>query len=376
MTTAVTHTQPTGLTKNDSQIIKGVAILLMLWNHCFLPGRFEKYSLTFWPLAQANVEGIAGFCKICVSLFAFVSGYGLYCSLRSLDKRNGLSSPSVATWYRTRYLRSFSGYWFIVIVAWIVCQCLSGLTVSAYFENGSIFEGLCNMLFDLTGTAAFFGTPKLIATWWYMSAALAFILLAPLIYWLMNRFSDVLCLALVCIATRVTGGFPGSINWLSFLPAFIVGMTCAHGDFFQKVQSFCDSSKIKHAGLVLALIALMPLCYKFSSHFPKKYFWDFSWGYFVIVYVTLIKCSIPYIPFVRQAFAFLGSWSADIFLTHSFLRARYASHIVYAPGPFLLVIVRLLVLSLGICALIRLLKRIVHYDRLVTFVEKRITCIQ
>ena len=373
MPSATTHAEPTGLTKNDSSIIKGVAILLMLWNHCFLPGRFDGCDLVFSPLTQGTVEGIASFCKICVSLFAFVSGYGLCCSLQSLDRRSGFTSRTIASWYRTRYLRSFSGYWFIVIVAWIVCQCLDGLTVAVYFKDGSMFTGLCNMLFDLSGTSSFFGTPTLIATWWYMSAALAFILLAPLIYRLMDRFSGVLCLALVCMATRVSGGFPGSINWLSFLPAFIIGMICAHSGFFQKVQLLCSSSKAKHVCLVLVLLLLMLACYKFPSHFPKKYFWDFSWGFFVIIYVTLIKCTLPHIPFVRDAFVFLGSWSAEIYLVHSFLRARYASPIVYASGPFILVMVRLLLMSLAVCALIRILKRVVHYDSLIGLVEKRLS---
>ena len=34
-------------TKKDSTAIKGIAILMMLWHHCFMAGWFDEYSLIF-----------------------------------------------------------------------------------------------------------------------------------------------------------------------------------------------------------------------------------------------------------------------------------------------------------------------------------------
>lgn len=66
--------------KEDSFAVKGIAICMMMWHHCFLSGRFTGYTISFYPLIERQVVNIATFFKMCVSLFAFVSGYGLYVS--------------------------------------------------------------------------------------------------------------------------------------------------------------------------------------------------------------------------------------------------------------------------------------------------------
>ena len=44
----------TSLSKNDSLVIKGVALLLMMWHHCFLTGRFD-YAAAVLVSAAATV---------------------------------------------------------------------------------------------------------------------------------------------------------------------------------------------------------------------------------------------------------------------------------------------------------------------------------
>ena len=63
-----------GFTKVDSLVIKGVALLAMMWHHCFLSDRADGYDISYWPLSHGQVIQIASFLKICVPLFAFVSG--------------------------------------------------------------------------------------------------------------------------------------------------------------------------------------------------------------------------------------------------------------------------------------------------------------
>ena len=353
-----------GLSKDDSLVIKGVAILAMMWNHCFLEGRFESFDLTFAPFGVARVTQMATFLKICVSLFAFVSGYGLYYSLRSLERRQAISSPrAITTWYKTRYVKSFADFWLIVVLAWVVCQLLDGHTQATYFDD-SVLGGIAFMVMQVLGLSSLFGAPMLVATWWYMSAALIFILLAPVIYVSLRRFGSVFCIGAVLVVARMTGGFPGGTNWLSFLPAFIVGMACADSDLLRRIRAYADSSPARTAAVIGGLLVASLICYKLRQVLPNKSFWDLHWGLFVPIYIALIMLTVARIPGVKDILHFLGAWSADVFLIHSFFRAHYAIEFVYAPGNFMLVMVRLLALGLVATALFRAFKRLIRYDSL------------
>lgn len=61
-------------TKNKAKQIQGLAILLMIYHHEFM----DAFSFNHVSLIGLSVEQkIAWFGKICVSLFAFASGYGI-----------------------------------------------------------------------------------------------------------------------------------------------------------------------------------------------------------------------------------------------------------------------------------------------------------
>lgn len=351
-----------GLTKDDSLVIKGVAILAMMWHHSFLEGHFEDYDLSFFPLGMGRVSHIAVFFKICVSMFAFVSGYGLYYSLRGLERKKGsISSSDTLTWYKIRYIKSFSEYWLIVILAWIIEQIVIGRTQTVFFKDNSSL-GVIYMLLELTGLGHLFGTPYTIVTWWYMSAALVYILFAPALYMLIRRYSGLFCFAAVSVLVRSFIGYPGSRNWLPFLPAFIIGMSCADTNWIGRVRSFAYSSRTREYFLIAGLILASYLCYRLGQVLPLESFWDVRWGLFVPIYIALIVLTVTRMPFVRDLLRFLGSWSADIFLIHTFFRIRYATDLVYAPGNFLLVITRLLALGLLATALLKVFKKLIRYD--------------
>ena len=61
------------LTVQDSNVLKGIAILIMLWHHLFLRPEYNDIVIHGHSIAQE----IAIMCKVCVAIFVFVSGYGL-----------------------------------------------------------------------------------------------------------------------------------------------------------------------------------------------------------------------------------------------------------------------------------------------------------
>ena len=76
---------------------------------------FDKYGLSFAPFEQANVVDFAIVCKICVSIFAFISGYGLYLSYSKFDKAHK-SSQDMLKWSAARYFKTIAGFQFVYIL--------------------------------------------------------------------------------------------------------------------------------------------------------------------------------------------------------------------------------------------------------------------
>lgn len=80
-----------GLTKNDSLAIKGLAIILMLFHHLYCTAnRFKGFEIDFTPFSQTFVVNISFMFKVCVSLFAFITGYGLLNQLQGRNSTAGI----------------------------------------------------------------------------------------------------------------------------------------------------------------------------------------------------------------------------------------------------------------------------------------------
>lgn len=72
-------------TRDDTKAIKGVAVILMLFHHLAafpkrVPVGFEGFSAILWQgfIDNGYLQKFASGGKICVSLFFFLAGYGLY----------------------------------------------------------------------------------------------------------------------------------------------------------------------------------------------------------------------------------------------------------------------------------------------------------
>lgn len=78
-------------TVEKTNLCKGVAILIMLFHHLFF--RPESWPLYFYKIKLGSIPligYIASQGKICVSIFVFLSAYGLTLSVRkNCDKING-----------------------------------------------------------------------------------------------------------------------------------------------------------------------------------------------------------------------------------------------------------------------------------------------
>lgn len=160
-----------GITSKQSVMLQGLAAAMMLYHHLFIrPDMlFVEYSTL---LGETREIRLALFCKLCVAIYAFVSGYGM-CSVFLRAVSEGKEEMRFFTILRQDYtlvlqklLRFFSIYWFCVLL---------------YFACENLFLGKEKPLSELL--------PNLLAlsdsfngSWWYALEYVKILLFLPLLH--------------------------------------------------------------------------------------------------------------------------------------------------------------------------------------------------
>lgn len=160
-----------GITSKQSVMLQGLAAAMMLYHHLFIrPDMlFVEYSTL---LGETREIRLALFCKLCVAIYAFVSGYGM-CSVFLRAASEGKKGMHFFTLLRQDYIlvlqkliRFFSIYWFCVLL---------------YFACENLFLGKEKPLSELL--------PNLLAlsdsfngSWWYALEYVKILLFLPLLH--------------------------------------------------------------------------------------------------------------------------------------------------------------------------------------------------
>ena len=167
-----------GLKKEDSMALKGLAVMMMVFHHCFYKAsKFAKYDVAFRGISANSVMTAASCMKICVALFAFVSGYGLMCGY---SRYKSEKNPGTSRWIGAHLVSTLSGYWFIAAGAYVLYAFLTSSGFESWGEN--VPQRFVAVIIDILGLAKLAGTKILNGSWWYMSAAVLFIIFVPIGY--------------------------------------------------------------------------------------------------------------------------------------------------------------------------------------------------
>lgn len=351
-----------GLTKFDSLALKGIAILMMLFHHLYSTlDRFENYTVDFSPFAQSSVVSVSLFFKICVSIFAFITGYGL---LKSIAKTS-LNRKDTTKWCLTRLIKTMSGFWLIYVLAFIVTMIIDQRPIQVYFD-GSRAKGILYVLLDFLGLANLFDTPTLNSTWWYMSAAIVFILIIPIIHALSKKVGYIpVILAIVALPRLLNTDYPGGVDAYSFILPVVFGMMFAEYDIFEHISAKLPRNKIWAYVISFVVFGGLSIaCYILFRVYPQHKGWEFNYGIAPVIVICFVRYCILRIPGIKQVLGFLGKHSMTIFLTHTFIRGIYLNDLVYSFGNFMLIYVVLLALSVILAVVIDLFTHIIKYHQL------------
>ena len=365
-------------TKDNTLALKGIAILMMMFHHCFrVTDLFKNYEVSFFPFNQNFVVQMSDTFKICVSIFAFITGYGLVLSLRKLSKKYDWTNKQIGKWTVNRIIKTLAGFWIIAIISYIVCQLIDGRTESIFFSKGLLY-GILQMIINLFGLSSLFGLNNFNYTWWYMSLAVLFILSVPIFAKLFKKFGYTPVLLAVIAIPRIIGWDYDSNTYISFLTPLLFGMIFAEKNLMVRIANFKlhkNEYVNKIVKFVIETIIIIGLFILYSE-VQDKLFWEISFGIIPVCLICYLYEFYLDLPIFKQIFSLLGKYSMDIFLIHTFLRSYYLKDFIYSQGNFIKIALVLLLLTLAISIILELFKKLIRYDNIINrfqnFIDNKI----
>ncbi len=193
------------ITRHDSSILYGVAILFMVFHHCFcLPERLNHDYIAV--LGGFDFEArIAWIGKLCIAIYAFVSGYAL-AAISNINEETKLSGQ-----LRSDLLVSLKQLWGLYSKFWLVFIVYVPIGI-LFFQKPSEPAVIIRSLF--------LGSIKYNGEWWYVQQHIRFLMMFPLLNLLFLPLKKEKGQRGKCLA-MVLGGFLAA--------AGIVALICVFG---------------------------------------------------------------------------------------------------------------------------------------------------
>jgi hypothetical protein len=303
-------------------------------------------------------------------MFAFLSAFGLarsYQKSETVWEKESFWEKSGAATIR-RCINLLSGFWAVYLVAFAASFFLHGSSPWELYggsENGLlVFLGYAFL--DMMGIAELVGTPSLVHTWWYMGFALVLILVFPLVYKLYQKFGALIIPAYFCMFCVLGLPVVEYTRWTIWIP---VGVWFAEENILEKIRNW-RILKTPAANTILKFLLLTGiLVVSVLDSSPNAS--DLSYQTFirdlflvlsVIVWVYLFLSGIPVIS---EILAFLGKYSMNIYLIHTFIRGRWFAAHIYSFHHFLLILLVLLVDSTLFSVVLEAVKKYSGYNRII-----------
>ena len=324
------------LNKNQSLLIKGIAILLMLLHHLFFVrnGLYDDIHL-FGDHYLVHSIGVFG--KLCVALFVFLSGYGLTVSQKGII--------NLKSFYTHRFKKLFLNYWFI----WLIFVPIGVFVFKRTFADVYGTHILPKAFLDFWGVLFSFGYKGYNPTWWFYSCIITLYVLFPLLYKKLDKWP--LLIITSCILVSFMRSIPPIAPISDYLLPFVTGIWMAK----QPVNKF-DCISIWE--VVICFIGL-------------AIFRNFSGGYVFIIDTLLCVCialfvnKVVFPKLLNGVLIEFGKHSMNIFLFHTFIYLYWFTDLIYFTRNPLIIFLELTIVCYLISVIIEFVKRKVGFYRLV-----------
>lgn len=354
----------------DTNVTKGIAILLMMLHHCFSgSSRYQGYTIDFRPFTEAQMQRLAGYGKVCVPIFVFLTAYGITVSLQKAQKKGYGGWKDTGRMVLRRIWKLYAGFWFAYLLTVVGCVLWSPERFRIYRTG---WESVRNVVLDILCVTVYTGTPKLIYTWWYMSLALLEILLIPVMLFLYGYIKGP-GLVLLCLAvSRILHLNVLASASFNYILVMALGIWAADRNLPGRFRAWKQGEvKWEFLKMILAadLVFLTAWLYRYS--FWKGYE-DIRYALCTLAVVFFVAQVAARIPGIREILAFFGKYSMNVFLIHSAIRGIWLKDFLYSMGEWWQIVIVLYGISLAVSVVMELVKKGIRYDRLVEMVSGRL----
>lgn len=333
------------MTKQESQYLKGIAIIMMIYLHLF--NQKENLNMVYQHLYIADysvIELLLNFTHP-VPIFLILSGYGLYITWKKGDKNK-----------YTRILKLYVTY----IITLVLFRPIG------IFINPNHFNiDISNIIGNVTG----FKT-----TWnhemWFLLPFVLVSLSYPLLCKFVSRFDWKTTLSLNLIIylglAKISSSSLGTVIYdnqllltvfycMQFSCFVILGMISAKTDCFKligdKIQGMKSSGRRAAKFICCLLILGIGL---FLIRWAVWYAW--------LLILLFLLLSAP--GSIKMVFIFLGKHSMNIWMTHTYFCYYIFKEEIYSLKYPIIILISVLALSLGISYVINFIKSKSNLDLL------------
>ncbi|MBD1847356.1 acyltransferase family protein [Cyanobacteria bacterium FACHB-63] len=317
-------------TKEQTNIAKGVAICLMFANHLYaFDDRIINGNSYISIIPSLAVEyQIGQFGNICVSIFLFLSGYGMFSGY--------LKSGETPLAYSIKKLRSFYFTYWSYFLVFVPIGFLYFQKVTLWHSNQSRY--LVDPKIFLENFLGWSATYN--GEWWFVRPfVICLIFLFPLyIYLLKKHVFGVLLISLFLylLSRKIHLDHLSFLGFLYWQISFAIGMICAKTNFFQShlIRSF---DRVGSIGIFISLI----LCFILRLNINGT-----KYDFLIAPFFIYFSCRAIGLINSSRLISYLGKYSFPMWLIHSFFCYYYFQDIIYFPKYSVLVFIFLVTTSL------------------------------
>lgn len=342
--------------REDSNVAKGIAIILMYVHHMYYDrSAYEMYTINFFPISEEKALVLSQLCKICVAVFVFLSAYGMDQKYSALCREENDDLKSLYHYSTEKYIKYIVSFAVIFVMAHLYSL------ISANQHNyssvyGTGMRGIFYCILDLLGLSNIFGSPTFNGTWWYNGLFIALLLLMPLIYkgW---KYAGAAIFFITLFLPRMLALEFTALRW--YIVSAVLGLAFSEKDLFVKIRRIgsLEPALRKH------LLSAVKICAAFLGAVIISIY-RAKWGMLLELSDALLAILVIYlswemigkITIVRKGLAFIGTYSMNMFLIHTFFKAHFFGRYMYYFENAWLNILVLLAATLLFSVVVELLK--------------------
>ena len=291
--------------KEKSKEVKGLAILFLLAYHLFENADLvTSMGVNYAPFSLESVLLVAGFGNICVSVFVFLTAYGISAGLWQQD---GITIGDAYKQAGNRFLKLICQFF----VLFLSVNILWGTLFDYDKLYGMNKQGMFYLLTDAAGFSQFFHTPTMNMTWWYMKVAYILIFLIPVLAFIVKKIGTPMLVIAFLLPFTVT--MDQDVQRYFFVAVF--GVCAAHGEWVDKLLNVKIHFVFKWIlGFGLLVLSILVR----QNYVVYQTYVTYVDAPIVLVIIYLTCQVLGSVPVFRKALAFIGRHSMNIYLVHTF----------------------------------------------------------